>query len=266
MSLSAFHILRHTGLCDARVYARLGSTNERAAELAERGEIGLPGVVVASLQTAGRGRGENAWHSDAGSLTATFVLPIEAVRAAQELPLRAGMAVRAALSRWIQEERLSIKWPNDVLADGRKIAGVLCRRVRGADLVGIGINVGTDLSRAAPAVRARATTMARMLSQREAQDGRRAAAGRTLTAQAPTRGDVLCELSAAVLAAWECRDWGAAVNRAHALNGRRTVIDADGERLSGVCVGIDERGAIVLDIGGKRRAILNGTVVEWAGR
>src|SRR5205085_5318376 len=107
----------------------------------------------------GRGRGANTWWSDAGTLTATFALPAQPAHPPQELPLRVGVATRRALSRWIDHGRLQIKWPNDVLADGRKLAGVLCEHMHDADVVGIGVNVNTDLRRAPDEVRQRAVSM-----------------------------------------------------------------------------------------------------------
>ena len=130
-----------------RVYPRLRSTNARAAELLERNELQLPAAIIASVQTAGRGRGHNAWHADAGSLAITVVLPAQKNHLPNQLPLRAGLIVRSVIARSVPPEKLQVKWPNDLLADGKKLAGILCERVRDGDVVGIGVNVTTDLSR-----------------------------------------------------------------------------------------------------------------------
>ncbi|MGI8421190.1 MAG: biotin--[acetyl-CoA-carboxylase] ligase [Gaiellaceae bacterium] len=98
-------------------------------------------LVTADEQTAGRGRLGRSWEAPAGSsLLASVVLRPSAFRRAAELSLFAGLAVaetiEAALGR-----QAAIKWPNDVLVDDRKLAGVLAEARAEAVVVGIGINV-----------------------------------------------------------------------------------------------------------------------------
>src|SRR4051794_12965050 len=103
-------MLGGTGPADVRVYPRLRAAHSRAAELVEGGELKLPAAIVASLQTAGRGRGSNAWYSDAGSLTATFVFAGDLSRPPHELPLRAGLACRRVIAKYVSPERVQVKW------------------------------------------------------------------------------------------------------------------------------------------------------------
>jgi BirA family biotin operon repressor/biotin-[acetyl-CoA-carboxylase] ligase len=102
-------------------------------------------VVVAWRQTAGRGRLGRAW-ADTGTegVAATFVLPDMPPEA---LAMRSAVAAAAAVRAFVPGDAAGIKWPNDVVADGRKLAGVLVERTGGAALVGIGINA---LQRAFP--------------------------------------------------------------------------------------------------------------------
>ena len=141
-------------------FPRLRSTNDHAAVLRRRGELYAPAVVLAGHQFAGRGRGANAWWSARGCLTVTFVLPVEEQFAAHQIPLLAGLAVRNAAAELAGEPRVALKWPNDVLYDGRKLAGLLCERVDKADLVGIGLNVNVDPRQAPAALRERITSLA----------------------------------------------------------------------------------------------------------
>lgn len=128
------------------VYAELGSTNtrlrERAAEGAAEGT-----VIVARAQTAGRGRLGRTWNSppDAGLYASILERPgIEASRS-HVLTLAAAIAVAEAISG-LGVTGVEIKWPNDVLANGRKISGILTEsslldgRIDSA-VVGIGVNV-----------------------------------------------------------------------------------------------------------------------------
>ena len=113
-----------------------GSTNLVAAEL------GAWGAVRASRQTAGRGRFQRSWVSDEGGLWLSGVVPTDHLgRANHTLPLAAGLAVCRAL-RSLGISSLRMRWPNDVLVNDRKLAGLLIDQLTpGLAVVGIGINV-----------------------------------------------------------------------------------------------------------------------------
>jgi BirA family transcriptional regulator, biotin operon repressor / biotin---[acetyl-CoA-carboxylase] ligase len=122
-----------------------GSTNADVAERFRTGEE--PGLVlVAEHQTAGRGRLDRSWESPPG---ASLVLSILLTPDAEPerwpwLPLATGMAVARAVGR-VAGVAADLKWPNDVLIEGQKVAGILVERVErlgvAAAVVGIGINV-----------------------------------------------------------------------------------------------------------------------------
>ena len=82
-----------------------------------------------------------------GSLTVTFVLPIDERDQRRTSSLLAGLAVRDAAVELTGEPGVQLKWPNDLLHEGRKLGGLLCERVMKVDLVGIGINVNLDPAR-----------------------------------------------------------------------------------------------------------------------
>lgn len=143
-------------------YPTLHSTSDQAAELRRRGELFAPAVVLAGEQTAGRGRGSNSWWSAAGSLTVTFVLPTDPLIQPHQLPLIAGLAARNAAAELSGDNGVQLKWPNDLLYDGRKLAGLLCERIMEADLIGIGLNVNLDPNLAPPDLRLRITSLAQI--------------------------------------------------------------------------------------------------------
>jgi BirA family transcriptional regulator, biotin operon repressor / biotin---[acetyl-CoA-carboxylase] ligase len=119
------------------------STNAEVAEAAREGAAeGL--VVLAEQQSAGRGRLDRAWLSPAraGVLVSVLLRPRVGVAAWPLIPLLTGLAVVEALVGVGQVEA-TLKWPNDVLVDERKIAGILVERVDDAVVVGIGLNVST---------------------------------------------------------------------------------------------------------------------------
>ncbi|MEM8872690.1 MAG: biotin--[acetyl-CoA-carboxylase] ligase [Planctomycetota bacterium] len=124
-------------------YPRLRSTSDRAIELKEAGELYCPALVVTGNQTAGRGRGDNVWFSGPSTLTATFAISADPDRRPEHLPLVVGVLVRRIAARFGASDT-KIKWPNDLYHDGLKLAGVICERERGIDVIGIGLNVGID--------------------------------------------------------------------------------------------------------------------------
>ncbi len=117
----------------------------------EEAESGAPHgfIVLADEQTAGRGRRGRAWVSPPGGLYVTIVLRPEP-DAVRQLVMVAPLAVCEAVDA-VAGVRSSIKWPNDILIEGRKVGGILIdSRLRGGDveyaLVGIGVNVDLDPS------------------------------------------------------------------------------------------------------------------------
>lgn len=139
----------------------IDSTNRRALDLADDG---VPDgfVVIADRQTAGRGRRGRTWESNSGD-SLLMSLVVRSTRAATRwewLPLASAVAVARVLG---DLPGVSLKWPNDVLARGHKISGILVERrtsgdVRAPAVVGIGLNVNQkrfpdDLATSATSIR-----------------------------------------------------------------------------------------------------------------
>jgi BirA family biotin operon repressor/biotin-[acetyl-CoA-carboxylase] ligase len=132
-------------------HREVGSTQEVARELAIGG-ASEEMVVVAEKQSNGRGRLGRSWVSPLGGVYLSFILrpqlkPLEVLR----LPLLAGVAVTEALVE-VSGLQPSLKWPNDVLLAGMKVAGILCELDAEADsinhiILGIGVNVNNDTPR-----------------------------------------------------------------------------------------------------------------------
>ncbi len=120
--------------------AEVGSTNdwlaERAATLTDAS------WVRADVQTGGRGRRGRVWVSQPGNLFASvLVRPQPGEGPPQQLSFVAAVALDRALLRWVAPERLSLKWPNDVLLDGVKCAGILLEAQGHATVIGFGVNL-----------------------------------------------------------------------------------------------------------------------------
>ena len=126
----------------------------------------LPALFAAERQTAGRGQGNHAWHTASGSLAFTLVMPTLA--AAPPLPLAAAMALidasRLALGKEYHHEdslpALRFHWPNDVYAEGKKLAGILTERMaNGRALLGIGWNTRCQFDQAPSEIRQKAISL-----------------------------------------------------------------------------------------------------------
>ena len=145
---------------NVRFYQSTGSTMDDVAEWARTGaEEGA--VVVAETQSASRGRMGRRWISDAGNLYFSVLFRPEPDALPLLSPL-AGVAVARSI-RQVAGLHPSIKWPNDVMIGGRKVAGILAESaLSGAQvqhaIVGIGINVALDVS-ADPEIAATATSL-----------------------------------------------------------------------------------------------------------
>jgi BirA family biotin operon repressor/biotin-[acetyl-CoA-carboxylase] ligase len=203
------------------------STSDRARELAVAGAPHGT-LVTASEQSAGRGRQGRVWTAPAGcALLMSLVLrdPPDL------LPLAAGVAVARACGAGAR-----VKWPNDVLLEGRKVAGILAegRPQEGWAVLGVGVNVAVRLSDLPAELHGSAGTLG--LSEREVP---------------LVRSRLLDELEGAL--AMEEGEALEAFRRLDALRGRE--VSWSGGR--GVAAGIDGEGRLVVELPGGGRTELS---------
>lgn len=126
--------------------AETASTNDDAKKAADAGEV--EGLVIWSLkQTAGRGRHGRAWESPQGNLHASILLrPGCEMRHAGHYGFIAALALHDTVRALLPQARIRLKWPNDVLADGKKISGILLETSSAPNrkihwlVIGIGLN------------------------------------------------------------------------------------------------------------------------------
>ena len=222
---------RPSGLGSLRLHLRrTDSTNARARELAARGAP-HGALVTAGEQTSGRGRQGRTWSAPPGRALLGSLVLREPPRL---LPLIAGIAVAEAVGL-----RALLKWPNDVLLDGRKVAGILVegRPQERWAVLGIGLNVALRTADFPPELRGRAGSM-----------------GLEPTAIEPTLTAVLHALERWIAAPpQQVLD---AVRDRDALRGRR-VRWADGE---GRADGIDDEGRLLVLTGEGPRSLDAGEV------
>ena len=122
------------------------STNTDIAKLAQSG-AGSWTVVHALEQSSGRGRHGNKWISQKGDLFLSILLrPATATKCWGELSFVSAVAVATTLESYVSEEKVEVKWPNDILLDEQKVSGILLERhddnkFGSAIIIGIGINI-----------------------------------------------------------------------------------------------------------------------------
>lgn len=124
-----------------QAFETLDGTNAEALRRMTAEDAGPGDVFIADVQTAGRGRQGRHWSSLSGNLHATIVADAPADRNPAQLAFVAGLAAFDAIGAVAPTAKLSLKWPNDILCDGRKLAGILIEAGEGGYAVGVGINL-----------------------------------------------------------------------------------------------------------------------------
>ncbi len=229
--------------------AETGSTN---ADLLIRAREGAPeGLWLrADRQSGGRGRLGRDWQSPRGNLYASTLVRLRSGDPpAHSLSLVAAIALYESVRHHAPRAALVIKWPNDVLLDGNKLAGILLERQDDAVIVGIGVNLAH-----APQLPGRVTAA---LSQ---------------VAPAPEPA-IFCELLARqfglALARWRhdglratMADWSA---RAHPVGTRLATTAHDGSRIEGSFAGLTSEAMLNLRLPGGETVVIHSGDMEIEG-
>jgi BirA family biotin operon repressor/biotin-[acetyl-CoA-carboxylase] ligase len=201
-------------------------------------------VAVADFQSAGRGRLGRRWEAPPGTaIHASVALRPPGGRAPQELTLvgalAAADAVEVATDLFVQ-----VKWPNDVMLNRRKVAGLLGELRGGLVVLGIGINVNQTRDQLPPDARQPTASL------------------RTITGREHDREEVLSTLLSRLEHHYEgWLEGGLAalymdIGARDFLRGRRVSVDG----MSGTAVGIDRAGRLELDVDGDRRFVESGEI------
>lgn len=231
-------LIAETFIASVEHHPTINSTNDRARELASAGECRLPALIVADEQTAGRGRRSNRWWTGAGSLAFSLLLEPTAMGIARRDAPQLSLATALALVDWLRDELPQVEsglhWPNDVFANGRKVAGILVEALpNGKHILGVGLNTNNTLRDAPPELHATATTL-RDLAGREFD--------RTtvLTVVLGLLGRHLCELGRSPA------DFGQRYNAVCLQHGKMLVLQVGEQQVTGQCRGIASDGALLI--------------------
>lgn len=233
-------------------FESVGSTNDEAKRLANAG-AGEGLIVSAGEQLSGRGRLGRNWASPPGNLYASFVLrPAVPVRRAAEIAFVAAVAAHDMAREIAPAHDARCKWPNDLLVDGRKIAGLLAEAAARPNgdtdfvVLGCGVNVAHH-----PAESRWPATSFAALGVRTTTDAVLAALAAALARWMDVwRNDGF----EAIRAAWSKRSFEI---------GRPMALDLGQSKISGGFAGIDSSGGLLLDLaGGRRETISYGEVTS----
>lgn len=233
-------------------FDEINSTNEEARRIASAGGKG-PLWIIADRQTAGRGRRGRVWESPPGNLAATLLIdPGKPAAECAQLSFVTAIAAADMLSALAPHANIRVKWPNDVLADGKKIAGILLESASSgaAPPQWLAIGIGINLKHFPPQTEFPATSLAALGAE-----------------EPPTPGDALTALAASFAKwyeTWRGRGFApireAWLARAAGLGARIVARLSNGEA-TGVFEGLDETGALILRENQNRlRTITSGEV------
>lgn len=228
----------------------LQSTNVTAVDLAKNGAAEGT-VIVAETQEGGRGRMKRVWNSPKGGLWFSIILrPQIDPQYAAQITLLTGVAVAKALRKLYETENVMIKWPNDLLLDGKKICGILSEMQLDENgnvdyaVVGVGINVALTKDAFPRELQDVATSLNESLNKKYTCD--------------QVLDQVLSELKE-LYDKWLCRGAKVILEPWRALNctldKKVHVKDNDEVIFSGTVIGINEYGAIVVDDGNRNTQV-----------
>lgn len=206
--------------------------------------FGEGAAAVCDEQTAGRGRLGRAWSAPPGTaILCSILLEPPPGRAVAQLSLLGGLAVAETVERAVAAPA-GIKWPNDVLLGGRKVAGVLAEAAAGAVMLGIGLNVNQGPEQ--------------LPAGAKVEPGSLFTADGTRRERAPLLADLLLALEQ-LYDRWRADGLDAVHGELAArdvLEGRRVTIDG----AAGVAAGIDREGRLLVEVAGVQRAVESGEV------
>lgn len=247
-----------TDICHVEYHDTLPSTNLTAVQLLGPLLDNTPALVLTSNQSAGRGRKGNAWWSSGGALTFSWVVDAASLPVAAErrpmVSLAAGLAVRDALTELLPNCPFVLKWPNDVLIGDRKICGILVEQhsvdQRQGVIVGIGVNVNNSLLQAPSEISQRATSLYDI-------EGRSFDLNAVLVTILNRLSFRITQLTSQPRLAL------AETNRHNVLTGRIVTLQVCDATITGVCVGVDDEGQLVLQSERQLYRCASGIVVKW---
>jgi BirA family transcriptional regulator, biotin operon repressor / biotin---[acetyl-CoA-carboxylase] ligase len=226
-------------LFTTQFFDELPSTQDHARNVASQTNY----VFATTNQTKGYGRQGRAWHMPPGNLAATLILA-ESTYALHLWPFVVGLALHQALNPYVATQ---LKWPNDVLINGAKLAGILIEKTAANLLVGVGLNIvaSPQLPDGRTATHLQAHTTAAMTAQ--------SFLPQFLTALEPF---IINPMPAKnILQNWQS-------HATHTLNSPMSVHNPQGQKLHGTFAGLDSWGRLQLSVGNQIIILSSADIIQ----
>ena len=224
------------------------STNEWAFRAdGKRGEI-----FLADFQTGGKGRLKRPWESPAGKnilLSLVDTPPVPPGKSFQ-LSLVAGVAFLEGLSNAVPQISFALKWPNDILVDGKKLGGILAETRGETTVIGVGLNVNITSTDFSSTVAPIATSL-KIATDKDW--GREEIIAVCLNSYESWREKFQKEGIKAVIAAW---------NGHNALVGKKVTVQDGQSSFTGTVEGLDAEGFLVVNANGEKKTVISGDVMS----
>ena len=224
-------------------HPELGSTNDEALRLCESG-VGNLTVVLADHQSAGRGRRGSAWTSDPGGglLFSLILKPEYEPKYWSRLALATGLGIATVLrDQW--NLPAEVKWPNDVMIEGKKCCGILVETRGSRAVLGVGINV------AASPQSDESVALAELVHRPGSREQLLAALLTELADQAAASG-------------YQFHQQVEQLRKVCYLTGKEISFTAHGKDYGGSCEGIGDDGQLLVNIGGEPMSFLQAEQVR----
>ena len=239
----------YTKSAPIEIFKTLGSTNEEArSRISSTGETS-PVWILARHQTNGYGRRGRAWSQATGDLAASLLLDPDCDRAALgQYSFIAALAVASGIDALAPSSAPQFKWPNDILIDNKKLAGILLEFIPSAGHNALIIGIGVNLVNAPDDTEFPATRLEAYLRE-------------------PVMAETLLEgidrTFWSLVASWKRQGFGSIrrewISRAANL-GHEITVRLPGETFQGIFEDIDDNGALILNSAGGRRLVHAGDV------
>jgi BirA family transcriptional regulator, biotin operon repressor / biotin---[acetyl-CoA-carboxylase] ligase len=231
---------QHPFLAGYELHPELASTNDLGLQRATSHSLPCPYLIRAMRQTRGRGRGTHRWWTTDGALTFSLILDAGQLPIPPDqwpiLSLVTGLALAETIGHYTQRPNVQVKWPNDIYLSRRKLGGILIESASGPShrfVVGIGLNVNNSLSEAPEDISRRATSLRDELGyEHDVED----VLWRALSKLAEHYRQ-LENTSYPLGPKW---------SEYCLLSGRYVQVRSGDQILRGLCLGIDERGALLV--------------------
>lgn len=231
-------------------YDKIVSTSKQAEKLIRNQNVQGNFLVIAAKQSGGIGRNRNHWFSPEGGIWLTTAL--YGLQTPPSIPLFTGICIHKTLCSTFPNlaSKLTLKWPNDIYLENRKLSGILSQKMEAFNYHLLGIGLNSNICELPEDLKENAISL-RSVLKREIDN-------RDLIIK-------LFDLIASDLPEFVENNFDSSYFNQHSfLNGKQIVLDTDFDRYAGKCKGVNKDGALLIELkSGMIQPFYAGTVLNW---